>query len=65
MPHSKEDITKFQKQYLHHYGKNLTMEESEKRLKALVSLLRLIRDIPNKKSKSEIKLKLNIKDKPL
>ncbi len=41
------------------------MEEAEKRLIALVGLLRLVREVPNKKSKSEIKLKLNIKDKPL
>lgn len=65
MPHSKKDIAQFQKLYLLHYGKNLSMEEAEKRLIALVGLLRLVREVPNKKSKSEIKLKLNIKDKPL
>jgi len=61
MPHSKKDIAKFQKLYLHYYGKNLTMEEAEKRLNALVRLLRLVRDVPAKKQSSNIKLKFNIK----
>ncbi len=65
MPHSKNDIAKFQKLYLRHYGKNLTMNEAEKRLISLVGLLRLVREVPNRKSKSEIKLKFNIKDKPI
>lgn len=47
--YSKKDIMKFQRLYLHHYGKVLTMEESEKRFRALVRLLRLVRDVPTKK----------------
>lgn len=62
--HSKKDIIKFQKLYLRYYGKILTLEESEKRLDSLVRLLRLIRDVPSKKHKSNIILNLNIKNKP-
>ena len=60
---SKKDIIKFQKLYLHYYGKRLTLKETEERLDALVRLLRLVRDVPSKKKSSNIKLKFNIKDK--
>lgn len=61
---NKKDIAKFQKLYLRHYGKNLTLEEAEKRLDALVQLIRIIQDVPTQKQTSEIKLKLKIKNKP-
>ena len=60
MAHSKENIVHFQKLYLHYYGKNLTMEEAEKRLTALVNLLRLVRDVSQKET-APIKLEFNIK----
>jgi cytochrome c-type biogenesis protein CcmE len=62
--YSKKEIADFQKLYLRYYGKNLTLEETEKRFDALVRLLRLVRDVPIKKKESDIKMKFNIKDKP-
>ncbi len=54
---SKKELVEFHALYLHHYGKNLTMEETEKRLDALVGLLRLVRGVEKMtpKKRQEIK----------
>lgn len=36
-----KDLIEFQKLYLKHYGERLTLDEAEKRLHALVSLIEL------------------------
>ncbi len=50
--YSKKKLLEFHTLYLHYYGKNLTMEETEQRLDALVRLLKLVRDVDGKKMKN-------------
>ncbi len=63
--YSKKDIVKFQKLYLHYYGKVLSLDEAEKRFSSLVRLLRLVREIPARKQKSETDCEINIKGETL
>ncbi len=42
---SKKELNEFHALYLHYYGKDLTMEQTEQRLNALVRLLRIVRDV--------------------
>lgn len=44
------EISKFQKLYFKYYGKKISDEEAEEKRLALVNLLRICREVANKKN---------------